>query len=428
MNAILEEYMIYQNDLFNKQKKEQNYFSVMKVRFEEMCQKTDLELFYGFDDLKVITYSYGLGQISKIMQMFKTGEVIIGCEGLVSEKLADCMLVKNYEQKVVNIITEQNKITNKLSKIDYLKERIINGDFSFFVAHDIISHQKIYLLKSDDGRYRTILGSANFSESAWNGNQIESYTFCDDEKCYSAYMDCFETLKEFSSDKIEKDCLFIDKDEDSLLKIPFLRNRDKNVIVLNTSEKEDVEYTFDASIDEDLKKEIADSVKKAKLVSDLDGKILITAEKQKTITASLRKLVSEEQNRKKMFPQFCIDYAAKNFSFNGKQFDLNVEKNDVNQVLEDFMKYFQGFENFTNDTVSMKRKYFKVLNYMFVSPFFARLRYTAKKTNHSTFVFPIYLMIFGNSDAGKTTFVKTIQKMMFNEEIEKLEQSQLPPP
>ena len=82
----------------------------------------------------------------------------------------------------------------------------------------------------------------------------------------------------------------------------------------------------------------------------------------------------------------------------------------------------ETFSSFTKDTKKLKQSYWKVLNYMFLSPFLAHLRFNAICFDYDLRFFPMYLFICGDSDAGKTTFVQTVQHLMLNKDINKLPQ------
>ena len=45
------------------------------------------ELFDGFDDIRAITFSSGVGFVSKLLARFATAEIIFGCEDVMSGPL-----------------------------------------------------------------------------------------------------------------------------------------------------------------------------------------------------------------------------------------------------------------------------------------------------------------------------------------------------
>ena len=64
---------------------------------------------------------------------------------------------------------------------------------------------------------------------------------------------------------------------------------------------------------------------------------------------------------------------------NGKAFDLTYTPDAVKDVLKRIDTFFSGYDIFIGDSQQAKCTYFKVLNYMLLSPFMATLRYTAEK-------------------------------------------------
>lgn len=75
----------------------------------------------------------------------------------------------------------------------------------------------------------------------------------------------------------------------------------------------------------------------------------------------------------------------------------------------------EGFDLFTKDTSRLKTLYWKVLNYLFLSPFIAKLRYEGDRFGYEDRFFPMYMLIYGDSDAWKTGFINLTRQLMFNE-------------
>ena len=92
-----------------------------------------------------------------------------------------------------------------------------------FVARDILSHEKIYLLSAKDGRKRVIMGSANMSAAAFEGRQRENICYMDGDEAFDWYMECYQTLKEKSTDEIGKDSLLCADDGENLEELPIAK-------------------------------------------------------------------------------------------------------------------------------------------------------------------------------------------------------------
>ena len=208
--------------------------AITKVKFISQELSTYEDIFRGFNEIHVITYSYALSFIEKIMHYFDYGKVIIGFDKMINHRAAELFALQEYS-------------TNYVCKNAYLQERINNDEFRFYVLNDLVSHQKVYLLKADDGRVRTITGSANFSECAWNGEQIECVAVCDDPECYEVYASQYETLLRFSTDEISKNTVAIKEDGENAKELPIFKKIEKeNAVVLHdTQTEEELEYALD---------------------------------------------------------------------------------------------------------------------------------------------------------------------------------------
>lgn len=382
--------------------------AITKVHFISQETTTYHELFSGYNELRVITFSYGVSFVEKIMKLFDRGEVIIGYNKMINKNTADLFALQEYA-------------TNYVCKNAYLQKRIQDDEFRFFVLSDLVSHQKIYLLKADDGRVRTIMGSANFTETAWTGEQIENVTVCDDPECYEVYAVRYETLKRFSTDEIAKDAKPIKEDCENADEFPIFKKVEAEhaVVLHDSASEEEKEYVFHA---EKLDKEWEERLKEVKIKPDKDGKILVEIKHMKTLLNCIRKDNAKKRERQMINPQFIINYDEHSATYNQKQFDLNPLKDDVISDLKNLIEYMDGFSLFTKDTTRLKTLYWKVLNYVFLSPFIAKLRYDGNRNGYQDRFFPMYMLIYGDSDAGKTGFINLARQMMFQEKLNSLTQ------
>ena len=68
------------------EKAPEDKIAITKVKFISQELSTYEELFRGFNEIRVITYSYALSFIEKIMHYFDHGEVIIGFDKMINNK------------------------------------------------------------------------------------------------------------------------------------------------------------------------------------------------------------------------------------------------------------------------------------------------------------------------------------------------------
>lgn len=126
---------------------------VVKLNYDFAESLTWQELFGGFNTLHAITFSSGVNFVYKLLGMFHSAEIILGCESVMSYTLQEIMA---YQDKLIERLRDaaSNAKLNLLTRID-------NGSVRFFVSRTQLSHEKLYLLAADDGRKRVIMGSAD---------------------------------------------------------------------------------------------------------------------------------------------------------------------------------------------------------------------------------------------------------------------------
>lgn len=155
---------------------------VVQMDFLEAQTMSWEELFSGFDCLHAITYSSGIGFVYNLLQKFEKAEIIFGFDGVISYSLQEVMA---FQTKLIELIRDKESKA-KLGLIS----RVEDGTVRFYVAHSMLSHEKIYLLSAADGRRRVIMGSANMSSSAFGGKQRENICYVDGDRAYDWYMNC----------------------------------------------------------------------------------------------------------------------------------------------------------------------------------------------------------------------------------------------
>lgn len=386
----------------------EDILSITKVKFLSQETSTYEDLFRGYNELCVITYSYDISFIERMMHYFDRGEVILGFEQLVNQNAAA-------------LIANQQFSINEICQNSYLQKRIINDEFKFYVLNDLVSHQKIYLLKADDGRVRTITGSANFSHRAWTGNQIETITVCDDYECYKVYENQYETLKQFSTDEISKNATPISEDCENAEELPFFKRLEKEntILIHDTGSEEEHEYAFHT---EKLNKYWADRLKTIKLNPSKDGRTILEIKNVKKMLTGIKKDNQIKRERERINPQFILNFENNTATYNQQIFSLTPQVDEIRNDLHNIYEYMNGFNLFTKDTVRLKTSYWKVLNYLFLSPFIAKLRYEGNRFDYEDRFFPMYILIYGDSDAGKTGFINLTRQLMFGEKLAPLTQ------
>ncbi len=365
-------------------------------------------MFKGFSELHAVTYSVGIRQVENVMKFFERGAVIIGSHQQISIDAAEMFALQKFAVDCV-------------SKNNFLQRLIKSGAFRFYVTDRV--HAKIYLMRSDDGRCRVILASANFSANAWQNRQRENFVVMDEPQAYEYYLNVFETLRKNSADEIDVDARPIKDDGTNLELLPAIKNvvNTKSAVVINElspDSKDETEYLFAERYTAEKFREL---FKEVGVHPNPQGKTLIVGDKiirmKKLIKSEHEKNLAQQKNRSTVAPEFILDYDNHRAIFNGEVWNLNPSAEEIRADIKNLLEYVDGTKIFTGDTAQLQTTYWKIFLYMFASPFFARLRYFYSPfvpPNSTGKVFPMYMILRGRKSGGKSLIVTTGQKLMFD--------------
>ena len=376
---------------------------VVRMEFVEADTLRWQDLFSGFDTLRAITYSSAIGFVYQLADMFEDVEVIFGCEDVLSYSLQEIMA---YQCKLVDRMRE----TASKMKVD-LMSRVEDNTLHFFVAREKLSHEKIYLLSASDGRKRVVMGSANMSYAAFGGRQRENICYIDGSSAYDWYLNSYNEFRDECTDQIFKETLAIADDGEHIEEIPIARTvRAKKALMLETVEasKEDVRFALDVK---GLAVRFAPSVPKP----DKKGKILLSPEKIKIIRRQIVADKTKEKELRSEYPQLEVFVDEGTVKLNGDNMDLAPSSKEITQDVSLFLRYMGGYEKFHGDVAGMQRRYFEFANWFFCSPFMGCMRDMAVHYNQNTLPYPVFGLVYGQSKAGKTSFLETLLKMMIGQ-------------
>lgn len=376
---------------------------VVRMEFVEADTLRWQDLFSGFDTLRAITYSSAIGFVYQLADMFEDVEVIFGCEDVLSYSLQEIMA---YQCKLVDRMRE----TASKMKVD-LMSRVEDNTLHFFVAREKLSHEKIYLLSASDGRKRVVMGSANMSYAAFGGRQRENICYIDGSSAYDWYLNSYNEFRDECTDQIFKETLAIADDGEHIEEIPIARTvREKKALMLETVEasKEDVRFALDVK---GLAARFASSVPKP----DKKGKTLLSPEKIKIIRRQIVADKTKEKELRSEYPQLEVFADEGTVKLNGDSMDLAPSGKEITQDVSLFLRYMGGYEKFHGDVAGMQRRYFEFANWFFCSPFMGCMRDMAVHYNQNTLPYPVFGLVYGQSKAGKTSFLETLLKMMIGQ-------------
>lgn len=391
-------------DMDNQEHSPSGKIDVVKLEYISAESTTWQELFEGYNELHAITFSSGINFVYTLLEMFEKAEVIFGNEAVISYTIQEIMA---YQSKVMEQIRDLagEKKANLLDRIDDESVRL-------YVARKKLSHEKIYLLKANDGRKRVITGSANLSYNAFTGVQRENIICVDGDDAYEWYMSCFMDLKEGSTDEISKKAILNSDINENIDDLPISESVKINKVVVVETSKEltsDVNFILDTH---NLAKELAPIVPKS---DKKTGKVVLSPN---SITKMRQHRVDEVEKQKELrseYPELKVDVDERMVTLNGSKLDLTPSKSEIKHDVDLFIKYMDGYNKFHGDYEGMQYRYFEFANWFFCSPFMATMRDYAARFDQNKLPYPVFGLVYGQSKAGKTSFLETLLKMMIGQ-------------
>lgn len=373
------------------------------------------ELFEGFDSIKIFTFSYGMKFLNKITGQFKHAEIIIGAE--FTARRGELL------ELVAEFLTNEEAVLNSAKKNSSLLEALKNGSIEIRTPNVELIHKKVYLLKSDDGRVRSILSSANATTRAWEeGFQSEHVEYYDDINMYNELNEEFETSWEDARDILLGEVAISSKrvqDVEGVLKNKV--QKAKEVIVL-TPPKDEVEkehYRYILSVKNNRDK--IDEILKGEQIKQEKNKIVIVPEKIKKGLNKYRKKIEKRKiiSKDKELPKITIDYEKETALLDGVEIPLTSSKEELKKAVKNFLDVMEFYNSglFYGDILSRQKAIFKLLNIMFTSPFNAKVRHEAFLSGASVVNIPFFVTITSPPDGGKTFTTELFLKMMTGQDL-----------
>lgn len=399
-----------QVSLFNEEElvKSANSIAVVKAKFLGKEQYMSKELFEGYKKTKAITYSSGINFMTNILSNYEKADVIFGLENIVDSNVAAVMSI---QAACIKQLTK-NKSAEKLSNL------VQEGRLSLYVSRDTKSHEKIYILSSDD-KTRVIVGSSNFSYSAFNGAQRESIIVFDDQEAFIYYNELFDEFVEKCSSNVSHSLFknMINDNEyldNNINELPILKDLEKGKIVYLESNDnyEEAEIVQNVKGFEDQLKPLLPKFK-----SDSNKILLTDSIEIKTFKKRYREESEKKILKQRRLSKLHLNYETATIDFNGKELNMNPSKEEIKNDILCIKQFMEGLDKFSGEVKETKKEYYKYMNWFFSSIFNPYLRYYANLTNYEVLLFPVYGIMYGDSNGGKSRFTELLTKLMCGKEV-----------
>lgn len=373
---------------------------VVRASFEGFEQSSFDELISGYSSLRVLTYSNSVSIVNRAAAAVDKLEIVFGREDIVG-KMAQYV---HFQELLLEALVDEIKGQ------DHIKRKITAGDMSLHVVRDIVSHEKLFLLEGKAGT-RVVTGSANFSEKGFSGSQNESYVLFDnDPGAWDYFTGKYEKIKNRSSMPITKKALLAERAHAENLPVLSLDEADGPGLVVVVPETLPAPTIVQKVLTRTQKRftGLAEVIRAKNGVAKIDKPTASRAVRY--IKSNSR---SEDGNPEE---RLTVDRNAGRIVLSGTTLDLEVPQEEVASDADLFVEYFGGFERFRGDTERLTRDYFTFMSWFYASPFICDMRNAALAREDYVLDYPVFGILYGRSNCGKSELVLTLLASMFQRE------------
>ncbi|MGH2308115.1 phospholipase D family protein (plasmid) [Arcobacter cryaerophilus gv. pseudocryaerophilus] len=418
-----------------------NQAKYLNIIFNDQIYNGNIEELFDtkeFNSLSVCTFVSSVKYFFNKVNQFEKIELLLGIED--GENAQKFLYDPNYTSKFFSNLDKKT-----LTKI------LDNNVSIRFTSNGTTIHSKIYILKNlETKNTRIMFGSANFSTKAFSGDrQFEELVVYDstyNSKIVDIFIQRYEEIKKFTNDfvpdiirkKVQKeDKLIILNAEDSL---DILQNRLKDVqigVILPEELSKNIETTKKVIInqEENLKKELK-SLEQTKTVIEIVTKAtkginsFITPAQFLKNKEQLITKVLKTQTIIKEFKDSRINLIysplENHFYIKGEESNDNtIEKftkecdtTVLKEKLELLDKFINVYTKYTmNKEEATKKRIFEAILYAFTSPCIWKIRENImfqQGRDEAKSAIPLFMLIAGQSQSGKTHLLKFISQIMGN--------------
>lgn len=386
---------------------------VVYAKMERVGQ-FDLNLFGGFSSLRALTYTPSIPMILSLLKSFdyQDFECIFGHNGILPREAANILAFQSVVDEKLNTgFVGIKGLPEDRRKIIY--DRAVKGTARFYVVKDAIAHAKIYLLEREDFR-RVIVGSANLSETAFSGRQAETLVvFDNDDAAWEHYSQQYQAVRDIATNRLTLREKPIPAEILPLEETPALKEAEANesgvAIYVPAEQDEEVEYSIPRVLA--TVEHIRPSRQQA-----LAGERPDRSGNLRLVPRVVREMIRISKARQDDdAPKTYLSYNGRNFSLSGGELTLDVDPADLRGDVVAWLEFFGNYENgFVGDVPRLQRDYFTFMCWFYFSPLMCDLRNAALRQNRFSFDQPMFAVLYGESNCGKSSLIETLMSSMFS--------------
>ena len=380
----------------------------------ESIASFDHAYFAGYRSMRALTYTSSIPMIADLVakQRFDEFECVFGHGGILSREAAQILAFQHVvRDKLAGAIIGVKGLREETREAIY--RRVADDEMRFFVVKDAIAHAKIYLLQGD-GKTRVIVGSANLSERAFSGRQAETLiVFDDDETAWHHYLAQYEAVRDAATSRLPLSRMPLATESVRVEETPALieaeSNPDGTTLYLPPERPEETGYSVPEvaarveAIEPVFRRGLAD------LRPDRHSRLRIRPRIVKQIVQIVRSREAEGG------PRTYLTRRETGFVLCGEEMSLDADPEQVRADAAHWIEFFSNYDNgFVGDVPRLQRDYFAFMCWFYMAPLMCDLRNAALRENAFSFDQPLFAVLYGSSNCGKTSLVETLMASMFS--------------
>lgn len=385
------------------QDEEDARLEVVRATFVEPVRDSFEGLISGYSFMRVLTYSNSIVTIGRAAELVDRMEVVFGCEDVIGGTAA---YLQFQEQLLKDLAAE-------VKGVDSLERGISSRDLKLYVATEIVNHEKLFLLEGERAT-RVITGSANFSERAFSGRQNESYIcFDDDAGAWDYFAEKYERIKSCSTTSISRKALL--SEDAGLESLP---------VFASDEDSEDATTPVTLAVGKPPTPSVVQKMvsprgsKKYEGISQAlpsrNGRVKIDAQSASKAVRYIKSHSRAEGENPEEY--MSLHPETGRVVVSGKTLDLQPSEGEVARDAGLLLEYFRGYERFRGDAARLARDYFTFMAWLYAGPFVCDMRNAALSREEHVLDYPIFGILYGKSNCGKSELVRTLLVSMFQKE------------
>lgn len=391
----------------------QGVLNVVHARADDV-KPFNRSLFENFSSLCALTYTSSIPMIVGLLRDYDYDrfECIFGHNGILSREAEEILAFQRVvDEKLTQGFLGLKGLSEERREIIY--DRVASGNADFFVVKDAIAHAKIYLLEREDLR-RVIVGSANLSEVAFSGRQAETLiVFDNDEIAWRHYSAQYTAVRDISVSHLPLRKEPIQIEITHIEETPALRDADSSkdgvTLYIPGMQAEEAEYAPSQilsrveTVRPVFRRGLAD------LRPNKDGILRFTSKIVRQIThVVVSRQVAEG-------PQTYLSLTNGRFMLSDKEMSLDPDEQEVRSDVANWIEFFSNYDDgFVGDVARLQRDYYTFMCWFYFSPLMCDLRNAALRRDSFSFDQPMFAILYGSSNCGKTSLVETLMRSMFS--------------